>query len=536
MSTLWEALLAARNGRFRCWTGDGFTEAGWAEVVTGAREMAAGLRTLGVRPGVRVGTILTNTPLAVRGTLAIWLAGGTVASLPVPARGMGADEYAEQIAGLCDLAGTPILLTDARVLRALPERLRSRGTAWESIPARSPVAEEPPGPDEPAFIQFSSGSTSMPKGSVLTPRAIAAQLDIILDMTDAVPGAEVVGSWLPLSHDMGMFGCLLFPWAFDMSLVLSTPERFAFGGRSWFGDLSAFGATMTAGTNTALRLAARAQRGRLGKPLNLRTVIIGAERVERGSMLAAVDAFRDSGLSPANLMPAYGMAEATLAVSAAAPYEEPRFLAVDGIALADGRAVPADPDSPAATWLIGCGKPCRGVEVTSADPDVVDEFVVRSPSLATGYFGEPERTRNHFTPDGLRTGDLGLVHDGELFPVGRLDDVISVGGRNVNTREIELAVDALEAVRTGCSVIVNAGRLVLVTELRGHNADLGTIARAAGRAAMAKAGIALDECVFVERGSVPKTPSGKIQRYRTRQLMLTDRLPAIATVSVDGTS
>ncbi|MGI8335636.1 AMP-binding protein [Actinomadura scrupuli] len=543
MDSLWESLLTARRGQFHCWTGARFTSVGWDEVVADARRMATGLRAIGVRPGVRVATILTNTPLAVRGTLATWLAGGAVASLPVPARGMSAEEYVEQIVGICRRVGSPVLLTDGALLGAFPDRVHAETglTAWESVRSGPALEAEPPGDDELAFIQYSSGSTGSPKGCMLTPRAIAAQLALILDMSDSDPDREKVVSWLPLSHDMGMFGCLMYPWAYDMPLVLSTPERFMLGGRSWFGDLADFGGTMTAGTNTAVYLAARAQRGRrLNRRLALRTGIIGAERVERSTLLAAVEAFRDSGLSLDVFMPAYGMAEATLAVAATAPEAEPRFLAVDGVELADGRIVPVEPGGPAATWLTGCGPPCRGVDVVETEPGTVSELVVRSPSLAMGYHGDPERTRSRFTADGFRTGDLGFHRDGELYVVGRRDDVISVGGRNVNTREIELAVDALEPVHRGCTAIIDVGggpkgRLVLVAELRKRDADHGVIADAAARIAMAKAGIALDECVFLSRGSLPKTPSGKIQRYRARQLLLAEDLPTIATVRLEPT-
>jgi fatty-acyl-CoA synthase len=543
MDSLWESLLTARRSPFHCWTGDRFATVRWSEVVGDARRMTAGLRELGVRPGSRVAAILTNGPLSVRGTLAIWLAGGAVVSLPVPARGMSLEEYVQQIAEICRSVDSPVLLTDAALLSAIPgwAQGETRATAWESVRSGSPGADEPPAPDELAFVQYSSGSTGGPKGCMLTARAIATQLSLILEISDADPGRETVVSWLPLSHDMGIFGCLLFAWAHDMPLALSTPERFTLAARTWFGDLAEFGGTMTAGTNTALHMAARSQHGRpFSKPLVLRAGFIGAERVERQTLLAAVAALRDSGLSLSNFMAAYGMAEATLAVAASAPEVGPSFLAVDAAGLAGGRVVPADPDAPDVTWLTSCGTPGPGTEVTQSDPGTVSELVIRSPSAALGYYGEPGRTRSRFTADGFRSGDLGFRHDGELYVVGRLDDVISVDGRNVNTREIEVAVDALDSVRPGCSAVLDLGgggrhgRLVLVTELRRSNADLQAIADAASQVAMAKAGIAIDTCVFLRRGSVPKTPSGKIQRYRARQLLLIDALPTVAAISLDS--
>ncbi|ROO90819.1 fatty-acyl-CoA synthase [Actinocorallia herbida] len=540
MDSLWTALLGARRSTVHCWTGHGFAAATWAEVGADARRTAAGLRGLGVRPGTTVAAIMTNTPAAVRGVLAIWLAGGAVASLPVPARGMGVDEYLAQIAAICRSAGARLLLTDGALLQALPEGALG-GIAcreWESIGEGPAIEACPPGEDEPAFIQYSSGSTGTPKGCVLTPRAIAAQLELIRDMSDADPARERVVSWLPLSHDMGMFGCTLFPWFFDMPLVMSTPERFMFGGRSWFADLAEFGGTMTAGTNTALFLAARAQHGRpLNHRLEVRTAIIGAERVERAALLAASAAF--DGLPLESFMPAYGMAEATLAVSASTPRTTPRFTSVDGFELAHGRVSHVSPDAPEATWLVGCGPPCKDVGISSTVPSGVGELVVKSPSLALGYQGDPELTAARFTSAGFRTGDLGFLHDGEVFPVGRLDEVISFGGRNVSTREAEREIEAMDLVHRGCAAVLDlgsegpAGRLVLVAELSRAGAapsEVADTAREAARIASARCGLVLDACVFLRRGSLPKTPSGKVQRHRARRLLLAEALPAIATV------
>ncbi|MCD0448228.1 AMP-binding protein [Actinocorallia sp. API 0066] len=540
MDSLWEPILAARRSRVNVWTGDRFSGATWGDVVADARRMSGGLRKLGVGPGVRVATILTNTPLAVRGVLAVWLAGGAVASLPVPARGMSMDEYLRQIVALCERIGSPVLLSDAALAGTLPEwaAAATSATPWEAVSLDAAPREHLPGPDDVAFLQFSSGSTSLPKGCVLTPRAIAEQITMIRAMTEAEPDRESVVSWLPLSHDMGMFGCLVFPWYHDMPLALSSPERFAFGARTWFDDLAAFGATMTAGTNTALHLAVRAQRGRpLRAPLDLRVAIVAAERVERDTLLAAVEEFGDAGLTLEAFMPAYGMAEATLAVTATPPRQAPAFLSVDNIELAEGRITPVDPTEPTATWLTGCGRAVPGVEVAETRPGSVSELLVRSPSLARGYHGDPERTAARFTPDGLRTGDLGFLRDGELYFAGRLDDVISVGGRNVNTLGIEAAIDALAPIRRGCSAIIDVddgrrGRLVLVTELQDHRVDPEVVAGLAADVAMSKAGIALAECVFLRRGSLPKTPSGKVQRYRCRQLLRSGALPRFASVGL----
>ncbi|WP_369217279.1 AMP-binding protein [Streptomyces flavofungini] len=530
----------ASHGVLHEWNGDAFDHTPWREVVADAHGMAAGLRALGVGPGTRVACILTNSPGTVRGLLAVWLAGGAVASLPLPTRGQSGEAYGEQLVALAARLDPALLLVDdwlaALVPRALADNLpvrgwpEPRGTGARCVPS-------PPGPDDLAFVQYSSGSTSTPKGCALTTRAIERQLEIILGMTGGRPGADTVASWLPLSHDMGMFGCLLYSWAYDFDLVLSSPERFGMTPRTWFRDMSEYGATMTAGTSTALHLAARAHgRGSLPRELRLRAAVIGAERVDWGTLAAATERFRPFGLSETAFQPAYGMAEATLAVTGKPWAEAPRALALDGSALVEGRAVEVAPDHPKATRLVSNGPAQPGVSVRAGTGGSVAEIEVTSPSLARGYYADPERTAARFAGGRLRTGDLGFVRDGELYVLGRSDDMLSVGGRKVYASEIESAVDSLRSIRKGCAAVVDAGgsggsRLVLMVEPQGNPRDYRPIAEEAATLAMEKSGVALAECLFLPRGVLPKTPSGKIQRFRCRALLDGNQLAPVARVA-----
>jgi fatty-acyl-CoA synthase len=336
-----------------------------------------------------------------------------------------------------------------------------------------------------------------------------------------------------------MFGCLLTPWAWGGHLFLSTPERFMFAPKTWFGDLSEFGGHITAGTNTALYLAARASRlAELPRSLHVKACIIGAERTEWDTIQRALETFGPAGFNDEALMPAYGLAEATLAVTATPLDEKPRHVVVDAIALADGELREVSPDDDTATRIVAAGIPRLGVELPGAHDNRLTEIQVRSRSLAIGYLGDEQRTRERFVDGVVLTDDLGFVRDGYLYPVGRLDDVISVGGRKVYAREIENAVDALAGVRRGCSTLIERSGsdgmiLALLVELRetGERA-YGELADEAASIAMAKAAIALDECVFVERDSLPKTPSGKIQRHRCRQMLMSERLQPLATVDL----
>jgi fatty-acyl-CoA synthase len=537
---LWPALFEVRRpgSGWHCWTGERFEWTTWEETIRSARCLASDLRDAGVQRGTHVGTVLTNSPLTVRGLLAIWIAGGTVASLPVPARGMGLEEYQQQLRELSLTLGAELLMLDAELephfAGALGDGVRVR--AWESLRERAPMDPEPPEIDDVAFIQYSSGSTSMPKGCMLTPRAIAAQLDIIATSTGSTPGEEVVVSWLPLSHDMGMFGCLLFPLAFDFDLALSTPERFTRAPRTWFGDFATFKGTMGAGTNTALAAATRMSSGdSLGSLASVRVIVIGAERIDWGTLQAAIEKFRPYDLNPGALMPAYGLAEATLIVTTNGVLQEASTVAVDTAALADGDVVMADACAPTATTILAVGRPAEGVAVTLTRDGRLAEIEVTSPSLSSGYFGDHERTAQRFGNGVLRTGDLGFMRDGQLYVVGRMDDMISVAGRNIYAREIEAAVDQLPTVRSGCSTIVDipdgaSSRLVMLMELRDAHGDYDQITSTVARIAMSKAGVGLGECVFMPKGGLPKTPSGKIQRFRCRQMLTADTLEPVARV------
>ena len=162
------------------------------------------------------------------------------------------------------------------------------------------------------------------------------------------------------------------------------------------------------------------------------------------------------------------------------------------------------------------------------------EVVVRSPSLATGYAGDPATTAERFVEGAFRTGDLGFVRDGYFYPVGRSDDVIQVAGRNVYAREIEATIDGIDGLRPGCSTLVDLHaprqQLVLLVELTDGAGDPARLAETAATAAMDQAAVALDRCLFLRRGTLPKTPSGKIQRYRCRRMLLDGKLAPAADI------
>lgn len=530
--------------RASLWDGEGFEDWDWDRWRAEASAAAAGLRAIGVGPGSRVACILTNCPICCAVVPGIWLAGGTLLSLPTIARGMSFESYLAQLRRICLATEPTVLLMEDKVAAMLPQESvpEARIVSCESLASSARFEPTPVSGEEIAFVQYSSGSTSEPHGCALSARAIACQLQILAERLEVDTGRDASASWLPLSHDMGLFGAVMLGFLQGMSFCLSSPQRFMQSPGTWFDDCARFGATITAAPNFALELAARAARVELPDHFPMKRCVLGGERVEARSIATAVAALAERGLRPQALAPAYGMAEAVLAITMTAVGEAPDVVEVDSMALLEGevRELAAIEDwslaqGPGRTRLVSAGTPLRGVEVRVDGEAAVGELLVSSPSLACGYFADERATRERFEDGAVRTGDIGFFHRGQLFIVGRTDDMVSAGGRNLFARDVEVAMDDSVAVRPGSCVLVNlagAGgeRLLAMAEPAKERSDFDRIARSLSDAVRAATGFRLDECLIVAPGTLPKTPSGKIQRYRCRQLLEGQALEPLARV------
>jgi fatty-acyl-CoA synthase len=380
----------------------------------------------------------------------------------------------------------------------------------------------PPALDEVLFIQFSSGTTGKPRGAQLTGSAIEAQLIRLADALEIDSDRDIGCMWLPLSHDMGLFGGALLAWYMGMRSVKSTPERFLQAPRSWFDDCAHFGATITAGPPSALAMASRAEAARSsGEPLRLRVCLVGAEMVDWPVLERAAEVFAPRGLELSTFTTAYGLAEATLAVTVGKLDRAPAFVDADADALALGTMHLADPSDPRGRRLVSAGTPLKDTEV-STDRHT-NEIIIRSRSLACGYVDNAEETRTHFSKGTFRTSDLGCLHDGHLYVSGRSDDLLILHGRNIFVNELEARVGAVPGIRDGnCALVQEFGsgrhHISLVTEAD-ESVDVATLASQLCRLTMEEDGVPVNECVFLPRGSFPMTPSGKIQRHRCLRLI-----------------
>lgn len=525
--TLWDTLMSPATLRRDTWQWDGveFRRRTYGDGIAAARHAAAGLRHRGVGPGSVVATVITNGPDALPCVGGAWFAGARVASLPIIARGMTPDGYTAQLRGLCRLLGAECLLVEDRFLAFMPDGadLGTEIVGCRGLIETADTADvAPPPPDETMFIQFSSGTTSEPRGVELTGRAIEAQLRTLATEGEIDPERDVGYTWLPMSHDMGFFGCTLLAWYSGIPGVVATPERFLGAPRTWFDDCADFGATVTAAPPFAFDIAARVERIRSsGKPVALRHCMIGAEEILWPTLEAALEALGPRGLTAEALMPGYGLAEAVLGVTGERLGAVPSFVDVDGEALADGRVEPVEPDHPAVRRLVSTGEPLPGVEVR-IDP-AGSEIVVRSPSLGSRYHGNEMLTAERFADGELRTGDSGFLHEGKLFISGRNDDLLTVRGRNVYVQELERELAAEPPLTAGsCAIVdIQAGgraRIVLVAEVNDRHTDVDELTLRLYRQTMESCGLAIQDFVFLPRGTFPKTPSGKAQRYRCREL------------------
>ncbi len=470
---LWTRLAEPPGADREMWfrDSDGDVCVTWREGSLAARRFAAALRGRGVQPGDRVACILTNSfhvSVAIPG---IWFAGATLVSLPTIARGTDPMAYIAQLQRLCQQTGSTMLLIEQLYAQLMPDGTDGQLpiVTYESLSSTQALDPSPPGRDEVALIQYSSGSTSEPKGCELTAGAIERQLQALSEFVEIDGERDRGAMWLPLSHDMGLFGGLLLGWTTGMAGVMSRPERFLTSPRSWFEECAGFGATVTMGPGSALAAATRAvQRNRVSSRLRLRTCILGGERIEPSIIRDARAVLEPDGMAPNVLTPAYGMAEATLAVTAVAIDDEPRVVSLDGYALLSGALHPPTDDS-TSYEILSCGAPLRDMQVRIDGDGDVGEICVRSPCMAEGYFADEERTRATFIDGELRTGDWGFLDGGELFVVGRLDDMLVVGGRNIHASEVEAAIARETQVRAGNCAIVDVpmdghSSLVMVAE------------------------------------------------------------------------
>ena len=456
---------------------------------------------------------------------------------------------------------TAALLARTRAMfGGIPELRDVSWLATDGLEARAGEWREPEiDGDTVAFLQYTSGSTSTPKGVVVSHANLLHNEEQIRRAFGQSEESVILG-WLPLYHDMGLIGNVLQPLYVGAPCILMSPVAFLQNPRRWLAAISRYRATTSGGPNFAYELCARKipEEQRAGLDLSSwRVAFNGAEPVRAETLSRFAEAFAPCGFRPEAFYPCYGLAEATLFAAGGRLGEPPVVRAFDPDALKEGSAEPAGDGR----RLVGCGSAWMGqrievVDPVSADlspPGRVGEIWISGPSVAGGYWLQPEITERGFRarlagdPTAgpfLRTGDIGFYDaDGELFITGRLKDLIILRGRNYYPQDIELTAErAHPALRPGCGAafaVESDGeeRLVLVQELERRTGDAPAeeVADAIRSAVAQEHEIQVHEIVLIRMGTILKTSSGKIQRNACRAAYLAGDLNVVAR-SAAGTA
>jgi fatty-acyl-CoA synthase len=508
-----------------------------------SRQVAAGLRTRGIEPGERVGALCTSEPDFLRLTFALSRLGACLCPMPLPMTSR--TSYAARLRAILSDAGVRNVVLSPRVSgmlksfdEALAGRARIESSDLMSGPAPAVSADEGPvDSGREIVLQYTSGSTASPKGVRLTHANVLACLEAIRDGIDLCAN-DKYGTWLPLFHDMGLFGTLTAALTGVPSTIWQ-PSAFVRDPLRWLREFADGGHSVTAMPNFAYDYLVRAVPPGEAEHLDLsrwRVAANGSEPVTVETVESFAVHFASAGFRPQAMMPVYGLAEATLAVTFPPLGRGPVVDWVDRESLAgQGVAIARSRSEVRTRGLVSVGRPVLGVRLRIADPASgallgerqVGEVQLSGASVATGYVDDVGRLPQPFTGDGwLRTGDLGYLANQELFIVGRDKEVIMLRGVNYYPDDVESAVRFEPGLyRKRCVAFVHVtddgDLMTLVGETsrpEQEHPDLADRCRA-----LIRAELGLDEVLVIltPPNSIPRTTSGKLQRLAAKSWVAT---------------
>lgn len=523
-----------------------------------------------LRPGDTVALIFSTSYDFVRALFAVLLARATPTCLPTPRLGRMADYHAGSVAML-DAARVSLILTESSLLknlasiaaaapgepklRSVPELLAAVSdepgshAKTKSDAAANKSVFEGAGEDELALIQFSSGTTVAPKPVALSHRNILSNTRSILASFPGDIRSHSGCSWLPLHHDMGLIGGLFAAVVAEGDMTFLRPEDFIARPGSWLKALSHSRATICPAPNFALQICVDRVRDEELAELDLgnwKIALIGAETVREATLARFHERFQSTGFRYESFTPVYGLAEATLAVTFSEPEQAPLGIAIDREALSAGEIVKPAAGGSGADFVqvVSVGRPLAGIDLELRDAggtvlgaDRVGRIFVRGDSVMVGYFERPDATADAIQKGWLDTGDLGFIHDGELFIYGRERDIIILNGRNHDPQTIEFALDAVPGLdhdRAAAVAIDQPERgtesfVVLVEKEKGQApGSLADLAQAARESIVGSTGLIPETVAIVGTGRLPRTTSGKIKRGASRTQYLAGELEPLA--------
>lgn len=521
--------------------GEAIQRVSYAELWDGAARIAAGLRERGVARGEPVAIMLPTGLDYLQSFMGILTGGAIAVPLYPPARLDRMAEYLERQSRILANAG-------ARVLIAMPEAapvarmLHGAAPSLSAVVTASSLRESEPGAEaaisgeDPALVQYTSGSTGDPKGVLLTHANLLANIRAISGAIELGPTDAAV-SWLPLYHDMGLIGTWLDAMVHGIPLTLMSPLAFLARPERWLWAIHAQRATLSAAPNFAYELCVRKIPDEALAGLDLsswRAAFNGSEPVSPATIDRFVRRFERYGFRRESLVPVYGLAESAVALTVPPLGRAPVVDVIDRDAFArKGRAVPASPGDDDPVRFVSVGRPFPAHEIRLIDErgaDVADrtigKLVFRGPSCMSAYYHNTDATARAVLAGGwIDSGDLAYRSGDELFITGRVKDLIKKGGRNLVPQEIEEVVGGIAGIRKGCVAAFGIAddatgteRIVVVAESHARDdAERARLEREAVAAVAAQTGIPPDVVRVVPPGTVPKTPSGKIRRAAARE-------------------
>jgi len=537
----------------------GSNDISWREIHDDARAVAATLQARGIVPGDHVALLGPTSRALMTAIRGCWLAGAASMVLPLPMRMASLDAFVQGTRARIRHGEAKLVLID--------DLLADFYSAAPGDPPISSLTELVSGPktvsgdrlELPAndperlvILQYTSGSTSEPKGVMIPDRVLTANVDASCAAAQ-LDADEVMVSWLPLYHDMGLVGFLSIPMLNGVQLIQAAPQDFMGHPGHWMEWVSAWKGTATAGPNFAWVLATRALKRMKDLDLSSLTLALsGAEPVDPAAVEAFVAAAEPFGFSAGSIFPAFGMAE--VAIGGAFPPRHRGLVCdtVDRVVLERERvAKPIDlnvgpgdaavhglarDDELAIRRLPLLGQAVPGLDMKIVDPETreplperhVGELFLRGTSVTPGYYKRPDATEAMFHEGWLCTGDLAYMLNGELVICGRIKDVIIVGGRNVFPEDIERAVGQIDGVRAGNVISFGVegykGKETVVVVAEVKTDDLDAVSHAIHTRTLEVSGLPPRDVMLVRPGTLPKTSSGKLQRSKCRELYLAGEL------------
>jgi fatty-acyl-CoA synthase len=513
----------------------------WGQVHKRARRVAGGLAAAGVGRGDAV-AVLAGAPVEIAPTAqAIWMRGASVTMLHQPTLRTDLLRWADETMAVIDMIDARAVVISEPFMAAAPllSGLGMQVLTVDQLLDNSPIDPVDTDDDDVALLQLTSGSTGPPKAVRISHRNVVANAEAMFVGAEVDPDLDVIVSWLPCFHDMGMTGYLTAPMYFGIELVKITPVEFLRDTLVWARLIDKYQATMTAAPNFAYTLFAKRLR-KLAQPgqfdlSTLRWALSGAEQVEPADVEELCEAGAPFGLRPEAIVPAYGMAETTVALSFT---ECGQGLVVDEVdadlLAALHRAVPASRGK--TRRLASLGRPLKGLEARIVDQDgkvlparSVGVILVRGEPVTLGYTTTAGFVSAQNHEGWYDTGDLGyLTETGNVVVCGRLKDVIIMAGRNIYPTDIERAAARVHGVRPGCAVAVrlHAGhaRETFAVAVEANDwenpSEVRRVERQVAHEVVAEVDVRPRNVVVLEPGTIPKTPSGKLRRAHALALVV----------------